>query len=165
VVAQVIPIAGALALGLFVLVLSSALLPSFKVLVVLLVIVGLVAWRLWSSFIKVYSQAQVALQETLAQPVVPRPDHTPAAAYPALLKEADLESITLPPKSPVAGRLIRELELRTRTGASIVGIERTGGANIINPGPEEEVQAGDRVLLLGRHEQLAAARKHLLGES
>lgn len=164
VVAQVIPIAGALALGLFVLVLSSALLPSFKVLVVLLVIVGLVAWRLWSSFIKVYSQAQVALQETLAQPAAPRPDHV-TAAFPSLLKEADLESVTLPLGSPVAGKLIRELELRTRTGASIVGIERTGAANIINPGPDEEVHAEDRLLLLGRHEQLTAARKHLLGES
>ena len=48
-------------------------------------------------------------------------------------------------------------ELRTRTGASIVGIERSG-ANIINPGPDEELQSGDQVLLLGTKDQLNAAR-------
>jgi monovalent cation:H+ antiporter-2, CPA2 family len=162
VVAQVIPIAGAVALGLFVLVLSSTLLPSFKVLIVLLVIVGLVAWRLWSSFIRVYSKAQVALQETLAQPPAPQPGHE-AKALPSLLHEADLETVALPAHSHVSGRLIRELELRTRTGASIVGIERKG-ANIINPGPDEEILAGDQLLLLGRREQLTAAREHLLSQ-
>ena len=50
VVAQVVPIAGVVGLGLFVLVLSSALLPAFKVLAVLLVIVAFLAWRLWRSF-------------------------------------------------------------------------------------------------------------------
>ena len=162
VVAQVIPISGAIALGLYVLVLSSTLLPSFKVLVVLVVIVGLVARWLWSSFIKVYSQAQVALQETLDQPAVPRPEPAPAA-LPALLRDADLDSVTLPAESPAVGKMIREFELRTRTGASVVGIERVG-ANIINPGPDEELLAGDRVLLLGRPEQIAAARQQLFGE-
>jgi CPA2 family monovalent cation:H+ antiporter-2 len=56
-----------------------------------------------------------------------------------------------------AGQLIREVQLRTRTGASIVGLERNGVA-MINPGPDEELQAGDQVLLLGNAAQLAAAR-------
>ena len=55
------------------------------------------------------------------------------------------------------GKLIRELELRTRTGASIVGFARNG-TNLINPGPDEELQAGDQVLLLGTRAQLDAAR-------
>src|SRR6185436_4286530 len=67
VVAQVVPIAGVVALGLFVLVLSSALLPAFNVLVVLLIIVAFITWLLWRSFIRVYSKAQVALKETFAQ--------------------------------------------------------------------------------------------------
>jgi hypothetical protein len=41
-----------------------------------------------------------------------------------------------------------ELQLRTRTGASIVGIERDG-ANIINPNRDEEPYSADRILLLG----------------
>jgi CPA2 family monovalent cation:H+ antiporter-2 len=156
VVAQVVPIAGVVALGLFVLVLSSALLPAFNVLVVLLIIVAFITWLLWRSFIRVYSKAQVALKETFAQQAAPRPAHE-AAALPSLLREADLETVSIAADSPAVGRLIRELELRTRTGASIVGIER-GGANIINPGPDEELQAGDQVLLLGTRDQLNAAR-------
>ena len=156
VVAQVVPIAGTLALGLFVLVLSSALLPTFKVLAGLLVVVALITWLLWRSFIKVYAKAQGALQETFASPPAPRPVPAPAA-LPALLREADLETVMLAADSPAVGKLIRELELRTRTGASIVGFARNG-TNLINPGPDEELQSGDQVLLLGTRAQLDAAR-------
>jgi CPA2 family monovalent cation:H+ antiporter-2 len=60
--------------------------------------------------------------------------------------------------------LIRELALRTQTGASIVGIELQAG-NIINPGPDEELLSGDRLLLLGREREMAAARDLLLGSA
>ena len=106
----------------------------------LLAIVAVITWLLWRSFIKIYSKAQAALEETFAQPPAPRPNPAPAA-LPSMLREADLETITIAADSAVAGKLIRELELRTRTGASIVGIERNG-ANIINPGPDEELQLG-----------------------
>jgi CPA2 family monovalent cation:H+ antiporter-2 len=56
---------------------------------------------------------------------------------------------------------LRNLQLRTRTGATIVGIERHGHA-LINPGPEETLQANDQVLLLGNATQLAAAETLLL---
>jgi len=159
VVAQVVPVAGLLTLGLFVLVLSSTLLPGLPVLLLLLGIVACITWLLWRSFIKVYSKAQVALHETLAQPPVPRPDHLPAV-LPSLLREADLATVTLAADSPAAGKLIREIGLRTRTGASIVGIERAG-TNLINPGPDEELLPGNQVLLLGTPAQLQAARAAL----
>ena len=155
VVAQVIPIAGTVILGLFVLVVGSTLLPSFKGLLVLLLLAVVISWLLRRSFIRVYSRAQAALQETLAQPPAPRPTH--GTALPALLREADLASITLTADSSAAGKLIRELALRSRTGASIVAIERAG-ANLLNPGPDEELQPGDQVLLLGTPDQLRAAR-------
>lgn len=157
VVAQVVPIAGMATLGLLVLVLSSTLLPSLHILLVLLAIVACVTWLLWRSFIKVYSKAQVALSETLAQAPAPRMEPHLPVALPTLLREADLETVTLAADSPAAGKLIRELELRTRTGASIVGIER-GGANLINPGPDEDLQPGNQILLLGTPAQLAAAK-------
>lgn len=158
VVAQVVPIAGTVIMGLYVIVLSSTLLPSFKIFLVLLVLAGLTSWLLRRSFIKVYSKAQVALAETFSHP--PAPHHDPAPiALPALLREADLETVSIAAGSSVVGKLIRELQLRTKTGASIVGIERNGGS-IINPGPDEELRAGDQVLLLGNRLQLDAAQKH-----
>ena len=56
-----------------------------------------------------------------------------------------------------AGKMISELKLRSVTGASVVGIDR-GGSSIINPDPHEELTSGDQVLLIGRTEQLEAAR-------
>jgi CPA2 family monovalent cation:H+ antiporter-2 len=155
VVAAVVPGAGSVALGLFVLVLSSTLLPSLNVLLVLLAVTGVVAWLLWRSFNRVYSRAQAALMDTFAQPPVPKPVH-PAGAGSSLLAEADLETVTVAAGSPAAGRLIRETGLRQRTGASIVALERPG-LKLVNPGPDEEIHAGDQLLLLGTAPQLEQA--------
>jgi monovalent cation:H+ antiporter-2, CPA2 family len=161
-VAQVVPLAGTVALGLYILVLSSTLLPSFKVTLALILIVAFIAWLLWRSFIRVYSKAQIALQETFAQPPASRPQAA-TAALPSLLREADLETVPIAPGATAARKLIRELELRTSTGASIVGIERNG-TNLINPLPDEELQPGDQVLLLGTRAQLDAAKLALTAE-
>ena len=56
--------------------------------------------------------------------------------------------VRVPVESAAARKLIRELQLRSHTGASIIGIERSG-ASLVNPGPDEELQPGDQVLLLG----------------
>ena len=155
IVAQVIPIAGTVVLGLYVILLSSTLLSSVRVFLVLLVAAGLASWLLRRSFIRVYARAQVALAETLAEP--PPVSSQPAPVIPPLLAEATLETVTIAANSPAVGRLIRQLELRSRTGVSIVGISRRD-ASLVNPGPDEEIQAGDRVLLLGLPGQMNAAR-------
>jgi len=156
VIAHLIQVAGLIALGLYVLALSSVLLPPLKVLLLLLVVVGLVTWLLWRSFIRIYARAQSSLEQIFTQPRSPR--HPPApAALPAILRDANLESVGVSAEAPAAGKLIRELRLRTTTGASIVGIERDG-ATLLNPGPDEELQAGDQVMLLGSRAQLSAAR-------
>ncbi|HEU5069731.1 MAG TPA: cation:proton antiporter [Verrucomicrobiae bacterium] len=159
VVAQVIPIAGTIVLGLYIILLSSTLLPTVRVMLVMLVLSGIISWFLRRSFIRVYSRAQIALQETFAQPPAPHPHETPARLQ-SLLREANLETVSIRADSAAAGRLIRELELRTTTGASIVAVERAG-ANLLNPGADEEIQPGDQVLLLGSRAQLDAARARL----
>jgi CPA2 family monovalent cation:H+ antiporter-2 len=79
---------------------------------------------------------------------------------PSLLREADLETVSIASDSPAVGKLICDIQLRTRAGASIVGIEREG-QSIINPGPDEELLAGDQLLLLGNPAQLNAAKSVL----
>jgi monovalent cation:H+ antiporter-2, CPA2 family len=161
VVAQGVAVAGTVVLSLYILVLSSALLPPTKVLVVLLGIVALIAWLLWRSFIRVYSRAQSALRETLSQPPPARPDHS-AEVLPAFWKAAQLDTLQLAEDASARGKRIRELQLRTRTGASIVGIERRG-QSIINPTPDEELQPGDQVLIIGTRAQIQAAKAALSG--
>jgi CPA2 family monovalent cation:H+ antiporter-2 len=156
IVARLIPYAGTVLLALYVFLLSSALLPSARVVVGLAILIAFITWWLWRSFIRIYSKAQVALQETLAQAPAPRPEPGQAPLQ-GLLREANLELMPVDLGFCAAGRLIRELQLRTLTGASIVGIERRGG-NVVNPGPDEEIQAGDQLLVLGTRGQLDAAR-------
>lgn len=158
VIAQTIPLAGLLGLALLVIVLSSTLLPPMNVLWVLLVVIALVTWLLWRSFVNLYSRAQFALTETFAQP--PPPRHHEEKPELKVLKEAQLETIAITDQAPACGKLIRELQLRTATGASIVAIQRDG-QNMINPGPDEEIQRRDQILLLGSRPQLEAARKLL----
>jgi CPA2 family monovalent cation:H+ antiporter-2 len=158
IVAAFVPAAGSVTLGLLVLVLSSTLLPSLNVLLALLALAGVLAWLLWRHFNRVYSSAQAALVETFAQPP---PEREPDGMHEtARLAEADLADVAVAPGSVAAGRLIRELGLRTRTGASIVVLERAG-TKLINPGPDEEIHAGDRLLLLGTAGQLEKARQLL----
>jgi CPA2 family monovalent cation:H+ antiporter-2 len=161
VVAQVIPIGGTVALAVYVLLLSSALVSTLRMLLALVALVALSSYVLWRWFIRVYARAQGALEETLAGTPSPEPASAAPARLPALLSEAHLRSVSLASDSPGVGKMIRELALRTRTGASVVGIGR-GDASLINPGPDEELQAGDQVLLLGHAPQLEAAAAFLL---
>ena len=159
VVANTIVAAGCIMLVLIILLLSSTILPSWKLLLVQALIVTVTAILLRRSFTKLYSKAQFALQETLAQAPVRRHD-AGETTLPAMMRDARIATIRIGKAAGVAGKLIGELRLRTNTGASIVGIQR-GGESIINPGPDEELRADDEVLLLGSEAQLDAARKLL----
>ena len=153
---------GCTALVLLILMLSSTILPSWNVFLVLALIAIAGAILLRRSAIRIYAKGQVALRETLSQPPAPR-HSMPPPALPSLLSAASLRSIMISPGSPVAGKLIGELRLRSETGASVVGIERDG-SSILNPGPDEELRPGDSVFLLGSGEQLRAAAALLHAE-
>jgi CPA2 family monovalent cation:H+ antiporter-2 len=81
-----------------------------------------------------------------------------------MLAGAELKNIEIRGGSPAAGKLIAELRLRTLTGASIVAIQRDG-TSMINPGPEDDIQPGDFVLLLGTRDHLKAAEALLKGKA
>ena len=160
VIATIVPMAGSVALGLVTLLLSSALLPPIEVLLVLLVAMGFVAWLSSRALSRLYTSAQAALIETLRENA-----HAPGAAAEgggdsALLAAANLAIAVIPAGGAAAGKLIRELALRSKTGASIVALERAG-VRLVNPDPDEELKAGDRVLLLGSEGQLTAAQAEL----
>ena len=80
----------------------------------------------------------------------------------ALLRSAgsllELNWLTLEPVSPLIGCTLGELAVRTRTGASLVGVIRNG-ALFPNPGPEFRFAQGDAVAVMGRPEQYDAFRE------
>ncbi len=61
-----------------------------------------------------------------------------------------------------AGRTIRELDLRHRSGASIIALVR-GGEPVTNPSPDERLEAGDSLVLVGSHAELESAFEFLEG--
>ncbi len=160
VISTVVFVAGCAGLFLYMLVLSTAVLPSWNLLIVLGLVLIALAILLRRLFIRVHTKAQFALQQTLNE--APLPHHDPhAPALPPLLRDAALLTVVVPPGSSAVGKLLINLQLRPLTGASIVGIERENDS-IINPGIAEEIRAGDSVLLLGTTAQTDQARALLL---
>ena len=158
VVANAILVCGLIALAGFTFGLSWAVLPKGHLLWLLMGLSAVLVYWLRGPFNKVYFQGKAALAETFATPAA-APELSAgnaARTVPHLLKEARLETILLAEGMPGAGRTPRELELKTRTGAFIVGIEREG-QQIVNPDADELLLPKDQLLLLGSKDQLAAA--------
>jgi len=158
VVSNVVILAGVLMLSILSIALSSTILPSWNVLFLLLIVIAGITFLFWRHFVRIYAKAQISLRETLSQS---RETEEHAKPIPTVLRTASLDTVIVPPGSTAAGRLIRELEVRSQTGASVVAIDRAG-FNLINPGPDDELLAGDQVILLGSAEQLSKARQLLL---
>jgi CPA2 family monovalent cation:H+ antiporter-2 len=76
----------------------------------------------------------------------------------------DFEPVHVAPGSFAAGRTLGEVNLRGRTGATIVAILR-GQTRIVTPPAHERLEPGDFVALTGSHEAIAMARPLLEGES
>jgi len=144
--------------------LSYAVLPPAQALILLLVAVGLLVYWLRAPFNKIYFQGKAALADTFNQPSEPSHEETKVEALRVthLLKDACLQTLVLTERMPGAGRTPRDLELRSRTGAFIVGVERDG-AQIINPDADETLLPQDQLLLLGSRAQLDAALQALAG--
>ncbi|HEX7862117.1 MAG TPA: cation:proton antiporter [Verrucomicrobiae bacterium] len=156
IVSHTVLIGGTIVIGLFLLLLSSTILQSGRALLLLLVVVGVVTAILWRPFIRIYSKAQIAVQDVFTAPP-PTPHHR---QLPNFLEEAELERVEVKPHSVAARKLISEIGLRSKTGASIVAIHRAG-KNILNPNPSEEILPGDSLLMIGDNDQLKAATDFL----
>jgi CPA2 family monovalent cation:H+ antiporter-2 len=149
---------GIIGLALLVLLLSSVLLPSWEVFLVLLGITVLLAVLLRSFFIRIYSQAQVSIRETLSRELATEHTEFMRKPMPSLLENAELVTVSVGSHSPALGKQIRELELRSRTGATAVAVRRDG-ETVTSPEPEYEFRLNDQVLLIGNHTQLQEAKK------
>ncbi|MFQ5902232.1 MAG: cation:proton antiporter [Candidatus Binatia bacterium] len=62
--------------------------------------------------------------------------------------------------SPAIGKSLEGIELRSRTGVTVIAVVR-GGRSIPNPGPDFLLAAGDVFVLLGSHKELDQAAQIL----
>ncbi len=71
----------------------------------------------------------------------------------------------LPDDSPLLGLTLDETALRRLTGVSVMAIRRAGGLEIDYPTPEETLEQGDRLLLIGEGLEIAAFSALAKGEA
>lgn len=62
------------------------------------------------------------------------------------------------------GKAIRELEIRNRTGANVIGLRREDGNYIINPSPSVHLSSKDKLFILGTSRQINDLRRLLTTE-
>ena len=104
-----------------------------------------------------HSVLEVEFQQRLAQPAG---GSAPAWLVPHADWKLTLAECVLPDLADVRGRTLGELELRSKIGCTVAGVERQG-VLVENPPASFALYPRDRVLLLGEPAQTAAAKKLL----
>jgi voltage-gated potassium channel len=66
------------------------------------------------------------------------------------------EEIEVSAGCPQAGRTIRELAIRRKTGAVVIALRRTDGSFEVTPNPDQRIEAGDVVIAIGTEPELRA---------
>ncbi len=137
-------------------ILSGSIMPEQKTARVLMAAVFvLIAGFGWRRFRRVGADSLSTLRQVLERETETDPGESAAE-----LLDIHMDRVRIAGDALRRGQSLREIDLRAKTGASVVGIDRDGHT-LVNPRADETLQAGDRVLLLGDDEQLAEA-KHLL---
>ena len=111
-------------------------------------------------------QASVALTDSQARTL----GAILGGAYfkPAVIEEIEaviggllIDWVTLDENSPGAGKTIAELQVRSETKMTIAAILR-GHVPLVAPEPTEQLAAGDRLIVVGRQEDLPGFRRHVV---
>lgn len=146
---------GTLALIITLLLLSSALLPSWNVFLLAVAAATLCAIFFYRASVKLYARVQAVLRDTFEKDAETASiqNQWEGSLPREFFGEAKLETIKIGKEA--AGKKIADLNLRAKTGASVLGIERQG-KSIVNPSPNEKLEAGDNMLILGNADQLSA---------
>lgn len=71
-----------------------------------------------------------------------------------VLEQLSIEWLPVGPGSSLVGRTLQEAAIRQQTGASVIAILRNGKA-YPNPQPDDVIQAGDTLMVIGDREQVS----------
>jgi len=106
----------------------------------------------WRRFRRLGAESLQTLRNVLANDAEPDP-REPAPTFPRIHSVR----FVVEAEAVACGRSLRDLELRARSGASVIGIERQGVLRV-NPDAETRLEAGDTLLLMGDDGQIQQAR-------
>jgi CPA2 family monovalent cation:H+ antiporter-2 len=131
------------------------------VVLVVLVMLSLVARRSIKDFSSHVRAGSALIVEVLARQGA---EHVPprlAEVETILPGFEGVTPIVLPERAPAVGRSLAELDLRAKTGVTVLSIMRDSGS-IPNPSPRDPLQAGDVLAIAGSADAVEAARRLLL---
>ena len=80
----------------------------------------------------------------------------PVAGLKEAIASASTESVQVSDDSPVVGKTLGELDLRGKTGATVIAVVH-GDDTKISPGANYKLCGGDTVVLLGASEKIERA--------
>jgi CPA2 family monovalent cation:H+ antiporter-2 len=145
--------------GIPVVAVTQPFLPGVPVMAILLAGAALLVIPLWRSATNleghVRAGAQVILEALAAQSATSSPAaQSPATMLPGL---GNATTIAIEAGSSAEGRTLKQLTLRGLTGATVIAIDRES-ADVIYPTGDEELRAGDALILTGTAEAVQAAR-------
>ena len=134
--------------GIYLVVISSPLLPSGKILVGLMGVLIVMGFMSHKKLVELYARGQSTIRETLAT--------TPDGGEVRLPGDSAVRAYRVGEDSRLIGRTLREMDLRKVSGVVVVAIERAGGS-VVSPGPEERLEKGDELFVFGESGQLDLA--------
>lgn len=126
---------------------------------VVLCALGALAFVFWRRAADLEAHVQAGAQvvvEVLARQGT-REEPSLEDVQPLLPGLGEVTPVRLAPESPAVGRTLAELDLRARTGASVIAIRRTEGG-LVAPTGREVLRAEDVLALAGSREAIQAAR-------
>ena len=140
--------------------------PGIPVMAILLAGVALLVIPLWRSATNleghVRAGAQVILEALAAQSATSAPAPAGAAAPQApstlLPGLGNATAVAIAAGSPAVGRTLKQINLRGLTGATVIAIDRES-ADVIYPTGDEELRAGDALIVTGNAEAVQAAQE------
>ncbi len=144
---------GAVLGGVYLVVISSPLLPSgkmFPILMALVLVVGLLSRK---KLVELYAKGQSAIRDTFA--ALPDPGEV------RLPGDSQVRSFRVGRGSGLIGQSLKETGLRKVSGVVVVAIERAGGSTV-SPGPDERLFEGDELFVFGEKGQLELASEFFM---
>lgn len=79
------------------------------------------------------------------------------------LNDLVIEWYKVEPNSKCVGRTIGELQIRQKTGATIIAVVDTNGKQRVNPGPDQSIKADAVLVVSGERHQIKALKQMISG--
>jgi CPA2 family monovalent cation:H+ antiporter-2 len=150
--------------GIPVVAVTQPFMPGIPVMAILLAGVALLVIPLWRSATNleghVRAGAQVILEALAAQSATAAQAATSATQAPSTLLPGlgNATTLAIAEGSPAVGRTLKQINLRGLTGATVIAIDRES-ADVIYPTGDEEMHAGDALIVTGTAEAVQAAQE------